>query len=46
LSWGIYKKLEDLKQDVRNIVNYFEDKIIAARTGWDYIIDALSVALL
>ncbi len=46
LSWGIYKKLEDLQQDVRNIVNNLEDKIVASLTGWDYIIEALSVALL
>ena len=46
LSWGIHKKLEDLKQDVRNIVNNLEDKIVASLTGWDYIIEALSVALL
>ncbi len=46
LSWEIYENLEDLRQNVRNILNNLEDKIIASLTGWDYIVEAISVALL
>ena len=46
IELGIYEKLEDLKQDVRKIINNLENKAIESLTGWNYIIEALSVVLL
>lgn len=44
LRWGWFITLEDLRAQVRKILNSFSKKVIASLTGWEYILQALSVA--
>jgi transposase len=42
LSWGIYEKLEEIKEKVRAFIENFSHHTIASITGWDYILSALA----
>lgn len=44
LSWGLFDSLDDLRVTVGNILQGLSQKAIASLTGWDFILDALSVA--
>lgn len=44
LSWRIFDNLSDLKAKVAEILGSLTVNAIASLTGWDYIIQALSVA--
>lgn len=44
LSWELFSHLDDLRAKVRKILNSFTAKIITSLTGWNYILEALSVA--
>lgn len=43
LSWELFSSLSDLKVKVAAILNSLNEEVIASLTGWDYILDALSV---
>ncbi|MCG5060413.1 MAG: IS630 family transposase [Limnoraphis sp. WC205] len=42
LRWEIYQDLEQLKDQVRSVIEGFYPEIIASLTGWDYILEALA----
>ncbi|MFY7884715.1 MAG: hypothetical protein ACOVOV_07730 [Dolichospermum sp.] len=42
LSWEIYQDIEQLKEQVRSVIEGFSPEIIASLTGWDYILEALT----
>jgi len=44
LNWELFDSLSDLKLKVTEILNSLNEEVIASLTGWDYILDALSVA--
>lgn len=44
LQWGWFINLEELRVKVRKILSSFSEKVIASLTGWEYILQALSVA--
>ena len=44
LSWELFASLSQLKIKVAAILNSLTEEVIASLTGWDYILDALSVA--
>lgn len=44
LRWGWFITLEELRFKVRKILSSFSEKVIASLTGWEYILQALSVA--
>lgn len=44
LSWELFKNLDALREKVNEILKNLTKEVIASLTGWDYIIEALSVA--
>lgn len=44
LSWELFGSLSNLKTKVTAVLNSLNEEVIASLTGWDYILDALSVA--
>jgi len=44
LSWELFDNLDDLRIVVGDILQKFSHETIASLTGWDFILDALSVA--
>jgi transposase len=44
LKWKLFNNLDALKEKVRRIVNSFSTKTLRSLTGWEYILQALSVA--
>lgn len=44
LSWWVVDNLEQLRTKVRKILSSLTKEVIASLTGWDYILQALSVA--
>jgi transposase len=44
LSWELFDNLEALKVAVEKILAKLSQKVIASVTGWDFILEALSVA--
>jgi len=44
LSWKLFDSLDELRVAVSYILKKLSQKVIASVTGWDFIIDALSVA--
>lgn len=44
LSWRVYKNLEDLRKNLREIINNIQPEMIASLTGWEHIIQALDLA--
>jgi len=43
LSWKIYEKLEELKEEVRKILTKITPKTITSLTNWNYLQKALTV---
>jgi hypothetical protein len=41
LSWGIYEKLDEIKEIFRAFLEDFSHHTIVSITGWDYILSAL-----
>ncbi|MBG0747789.1 MAG: hypothetical protein I4E98_14555, partial [Planktothrix agardhii KL2] len=37
-----YQDIEQLKEQVRSVIEGFSPEIIASLTGWDYILEALT----
>ncbi len=46
LSWDLFSNLDELRAKVRQILNSFSQQVIASLTGWEYLLQALSVALI
>lgn len=46
LSWGLFSNLDELRAKVRQILDSFSQQVIASLTGWEYLLQALSVALI
>jgi transposase len=44
LSWELFDNLETLRVAVENILAKLSQKVIASVTGWDFILEALSVS--
>ncbi len=44
LSWELFDNLEALRAAVENILAKLSQKVIASVTGWDFILEALSVS--
>jgi putative transposase len=44
LSWELLDNLEALKVAVEKILAKLSQKVIASVTGWDFILEALSVS--
>jgi transposase len=44
LSWQVFDNLEELRAKVRTLLNYLSQQLLFSLTGWDYILQALSVA--
>jgi transposase len=44
LSWELFDNLEALKVAVEKILAKLSQKVIASVTGWDFILEALSVS--
>ena len=44
LSWQLFDNLEALRVAVEEILAKLSQKVIASVTGWDFILDALSVS--
>jgi transposase len=44
LGWQLFNNLDELRDKVRRILNSFTPEIIISLTGWNYILQALSVA--
>lgn len=44
LRWRNFKDLEELRQKLREILNSLTTEVIASVTGWQFILEALSVA--
>lgn len=44
LSWELFSNLDQLKNQVADILRSLSQKVIASLTGWEYILQALSVA--
>jgi len=44
LKWKLFNNLDALKEKVRRILNSFSIKTLRSLTGWEYILQALSVA--
>jgi putative transposase len=44
LSWELFDNLEALRVAVEEILAKLSQKVIASVTGWDFILDALSVS--
>lgn len=44
LSWELFDNLEALRVAVENILAKLSQKVIASVTGWDFILEALSVS--
>ena len=44
LSWELFDSLEGLRVAVEEIIAKLSQKMIASVTGWDFILDALSVS--
>lgn len=44
LSWDLFSNLDELRVKLRQILNSFDKEVITSLTGWEYIIQALSVA--
>lgn len=44
LAWGIYQALDQLRDALRFRLQELQSQTIASLTGWDYILDALSVS--
>ena len=44
LSWELFDNLEALRVAVEEILAKLSQKVIASMTGWDFILDALSVS--
>jgi len=42
LSWGLYDKLDKIKEKVRSFLEEFSSETIASIAGWDYILSALA----
>ena len=43
LTWNIYKNIEELKEEVRQILRQISPEIIISLTGWNYLLEALTV---
>ncbi len=43
LAWNIYENLEQLKEEVRKILQEISPEKIISLTGWDYLLEALNV---
>jgi hypothetical protein len=43
LSWKLYDKLDQLKEEVREILKGISSKTIASLTGWNYLLEAVTV---
>jgi transposase len=44
LKWLRFEQIEELRESVRKELKKLTKKIIASLTGWEFILDALSVA--
>ena len=44
LSWELFDNLDELKVAVRQMLNKLTDQVVASVTGWDFILEALSVS--
>jgi hypothetical protein len=44
LKWLIFEQIEELRESVRKELKKLTKEIIASLTGWEFILDALSVA--
>ena len=44
LSWQLFDNLETLRVAVENILAKLSQRVIASVTGWDFILEALSVS--
>lgn len=44
LSWNLFDSLESLQEKVSNLLNSISHQVIQSLTGWDYILQALSLA--
>lgn len=44
LSWDLFNNLDHLRTKVQNILNSLSKQAIASVTGWNFILEALSVA--
>ena len=44
LGWQLFNNLDELRDKVRHILNSFTPEIVVSLTGWNYILQALSVA--
>lgn len=44
LRWELFDNLDDLRVAVSKILQELSEQMIASVTGWDFILDALSVA--
>ncbi len=44
LSWEIFDKLDELKVAVRQLLLELPKPVVASLTGWDFILEALSVS--
>lgn len=44
LSWNLFDSLEYLQDKVSNLLNSISHQVIQSLTGWDYILQALSLA--
>jgi transposase len=46
LSWTLFSNLEALRTEVRKLLNSFKKEVIDSLAGWEYILQALSVAVI
>lgn len=44
LKWDLFDNLESLRNQLEQILSKLTPKVIASVTGWDFILQALSVA--
>lgn len=44
LSWRLFSNLDEIKNQVADILRSLSQEVIASLTGWEYILQALSVA--
>lgn len=44
LGWQLFNNLDELRDKVRRILNSLTPEIVISLTGWNYILQALSVA--
>lgn len=44
LSWDLFSNLDELRAKLRRFLDSFGQQVIVSLTGWEYILEALSVA--